>query len=343
MMMKTPVFTKRNKILSYLYANLIFNCLNPFNKSFRFTLTARKGKNRTVFMADGTINHGGLTDRYKGILTSYYLSKKHTSDFSIFYISPIHYSNIWHSEQINISKLSIHPFRFKIWYIYSLNQLEDFMNLNEKKYKRRTNLIYANENILAYLYENGKWEKHTKALNAELDLLGVNLVKNSFEANYNQYLDKDFELLHFRCLNYLNDFDDSRLTGIPEDRIEHTLDLLLQNLKAKYKNLEKKVFLSDSRRLLHYFDAKGYTVFSTETTKHMDNIGPPKEEYFKGYQENYLITLSKSIDSYIFYYNRNQAFNSHFAYYAAIFDSVPFQKYGYNLENLQITELDAIK
>lgn len=294
-------------------------------------------------MADGSINHGGLTDRHKGILTSFYLSKKHNSNFSIFYISPIHYSNFWHSEQINISKLSIHPFRFKIWYIYSLNQLEDFINLNERKYKRCTNLIYANENILAYLYEDGKWEKHTKELNTELDSLGINAIRNSFETEHKTYLENEFEVLHFRCLNYLNDFDDSNLASIPEDRIELTLDHLLENLKEKYINLERKVFLSDSVRLLKYFDSKGYKVFSTHTTKHMDNPGHRKEEYIKGYQENYLITLSKSIDSYIFYYDRNQPFNSHYAYYAAIFDSVPFQKYGYNLENLKITELEATK
>lgn len=294
-------------------------------------------------MADGSINHGGLTDRHKGILTSYYLSKKHNSDFSIFYISPIHYSNFWHSEQINISKLSIHPFRFKIWYIYSLHQLEDFISLNERRYNRRTNLIYANENILAYLYENGNWEKHTKTLNSELDALGINIIKTSFEKEHKDYIENDFEVLHFRCLNYLNDFDDSNLPSIPEDRIAQALDHLHQSLKEKYPDLTGKVFLSDSLRLLNYFKAKGHKVFSTEPTKHMDNPGHPKEEYIKGYQENYLITLSKSIDSYIFYNGRNQPFNSHYAYYAALFDSVPFQKYGYNLENLQITEQDAVK
>lgn len=294
-------------------------------------------------MADGTIIHGGLTDRYKGKLTAYYLSKKHKSSFSIFNISPVNYSAFWHSDNINLNKLTINPFRFKIWFIPSLQELETFEKINTEKFRNKSNLLYVSENILSYLYEDGKWEIPTQQLYKELDELGTSKIKISFNKKHNEFNTSTFEILHFRCLNYFNDFDDSNLKPIEEDQIPLAIDTLINQLEANYKNLKAKIILSDSRKLLSYFDEKGYRVFSLETTKHMDNLGHKEIEYLRAYQENHLLTLADRIDSYVFYHNREKPFNSHFAYYAAIYGGVPFHKFGYNLNTLEISDLKGNK
>jgi hypothetical protein len=337
------ILTKKNKILAYLYFKLIYNCINPFNNSFRFSFHQENCRNKVVYMADGSIIHGGLTDRYKGIITSYCMAKRHGTKFSIFYINPLNYSALWSSESINLSKLFINPFRFKIWLVYSFDQLEIFNHIDSNKFKKSTNLFYVNENILAYLYENGEWEKQTKNTYNELDSLGTNHLKQSFEKEYSDYLSKDFSVLHFRCLHYFNDFEDSKTPPLSEEKIGLALNVLTNQLEKKYNTLEDKVFLSDSRRLLKHFQDKGYNVFSIEDTKHLDNPGYDEIEYIKAYQENHVITLSKSVDSYIFFYNRNKPFNSHFAYYAAILGDVPFRDFGFNLNNFEISELRAKK
>jgi len=332
------MISRRTKIVSYLYFKIISKALNPFNASFRFSYS-KKNTNRTIYMADGSIVHGGLTDRNKGLLTSYYLAKKHNTPFSIFYISPVNYANFWHSNKINITKLIINPFKFKVWLVSSIDELKELNEVKSEVFLKKTNLLYVNENILAYLNNNGNWEKPTQKLYNELDLLGENHVKTSFKKDYFDYVSKDFEILHFRCLNYLNDFDDSKILPIAEDQIIIALDKLRNHLEEQHENLKNKVFISDSRRLLNYFKDKGYRVFSTKTTKHMDNPGHSIIEYMRGYQENHLITFAKSVNSYTFYFNRQQPFNSHFAYYPAIFGNVPFHKFGYNLKNFMVTDL----
>lgn len=97
-----------------------------------------KPANRIIFMCDGRLYHGGLTDRLKGILSTYYLAKKFKKPFYINWISPFQLEKYlmpncydWRvsPEDINYDKRSSYPLVFSEY--------------PPKYYKRR--------NILSYL------------------------------------------------------------------------------------------------------------------------------------------------------------------------------------------------
>ena len=146
---KLMTLDRDKKILFFLYVNIFLKALNQFYNALGFSL--KRNNNRLIYTADGSINHGGIVDRMKGTLTTYYLSKKYNFNFHIYHNSPLPFSEIWDNEQVNLKKLTLNPFKFKIIFISTLSKLEKFSDDTLKEQK--TYLVYCAENILAYQYD----------------------------------------------------------------------------------------------------------------------------------------------------------------------------------------------
>lgn len=72
-------------------------------------------------------------------------------------------------------------------------------------------------------------------LHKELHSMDTNHLKKAFEKEYSYHLSKDFSILHFRCLNYLNDFEDSKIPALLQEKINLSLNILTNQLEKKYK------------------------------------------------------------------------------------------------------------
>lgn len=339
MLLNKVIPLKRDqKITFFLYSNIFFKAINPFYNKVRFSL--RNNKKRIIYTADGSINHGGIIDRMKGILTTFYLSKKNNFRFYIFQNSPIKYSDVWDNKKININTLFFNPFRFKIIYISTLKRLEIFSN--KKLNKHITYLIYCSENILAYKYENGDWEGQTRKLYNQFNALGNNKIERLIQEKYSSLLYDKIELIHYRCLNYFNDFDDTNLKPLKKEKREELLKNIISNAKRNYNDSKNRIFISDSRTLLKGLDNSGFKVFSLNSTKHIDNKGHKKEEYLNAYLENHIITKAENVNSYILYH-KEKPFNSHFAYYPSIIGGATFSKFGINVNDYNTIKIELTK
>lgn len=325
------------KILFFLYVNLFIKALNPFYNKLSFSLP--KNNNRLIYTADGSINHGGVVDRMKGMLTTYYLSKKYNFDFLIYYNSPFSFSEIWYNESVNLQKLILNPFKFKIIFISTLSKLEKFSSKNALT-NNKTYLIYCAENILAYQYPNGKWEIKTKFLFKELNALGNNKIDALIKVKYSSFFYDKIDLVHYRCLNYFDDFEDTKIKPIHNILREKLISSIINNAKEVY--IKNQIFISDSRYLLKKLKENGFQVFSLESTKHIDNKGFQKKEYLNAYIENHLITKAENVSSYILFH-KEKPFNSHFAYYPSIIGNSKFSRYGVNVNDYSIKELNSTK
>jgi len=336
---KSIPINRDRKLLFYLYSKVLFNALNPFNKLAQFSLA--KNDNRLIYTADGGIVHGGIIDRLKGVLTTFYLSKKHDFKFHIYHNSPLPFSEVWHHKKINIERLIINPFKFKILFISSLSTLEIFMDNSTLK-KNKTYLIYCSENILAHQHPNGKWETLTRNLFNEFNALGYNKIDQIINTKYPTFSKIKPDIVHYRCLNYFGDFEDSKLMPIEKEARNKLLSSMIAYATTTYKNKANILFISDSRYLLKNLSEHGLPIFSLESTKHIDNKGHKKEEYLNAYIENHLITKAKNVTSYILFH-KEHPFNSHFAYYPSIIGNAKFSKFGIHVYTLKIKTLEKTK
>lgn len=334
---------REGKILTYLYLHVMWKAINPMNKNYILTFAKKHTKESITYVADGAIDHGGVSDRYKGILSSFYLANKHELPFQIFYISPVEYRNFWESENINISKIYVNPFRLKIWFVPSLDRMQVLEQLKRKDFENKNNLLYLSENILAYMHDNGEWEKKTRSLHKKLNKLGKNHIKEYLKERCKGIHIDQIRIIHMRCFNYFGDFADSNLPALAQKKKLEILQRFEELLKRRYGDLASYAFVSDSRYATRFFKDNGYRVFGLEQTKHLDNPGHSLEEYRLAYAENQLISLAKSIDSYVLHYENPKPMNSHYAYYASIYNKVPYRKFSFNLKNHSSLELRAEK
>jgi len=336
---KSIPIDRDKKILFFLYLNVLLKGINPFSNKLYFSFT--KNNNRLIYSADGVINHGGIVDRMKGILTTYYLSQKNNFAFHIYHNSPLSFSEVWHNEKVNLEKIKLNPFKFRVIFISTLSKLEKFSN-NNSLVNNKTYLIYCAENILAHQYPNGKWETKTRHLFNELIASGDHKIDTLLNEKYATLFYDKIDVVHYRCLNYFDDFDDSKLKPVSKDAKDKLLSSIINDAKKTYNGNSNKIFISDSRYLLKSLKENGFRVFSLESTKHMDNKGHKKEEYLNAYLENHLITKAKNVTSYILFH-KEKPFNSHFAYYPSIIGASKFYKLGINVNDFSICNLEITK
>jgi hypothetical protein len=277
----------------------------------------------------------------KGILTTYYLSNKNSFNFHIHHISPLDFSEVWHNEEINLKKVNLNPFKFRIIFISTINKLEKFSK-NNTLANNKTYLIYCAENLLAHQHPNGKWETPTRDLFNEFNALGNNKIDKLLNEKYSSLFYDKIDLVHYRCLNYFGDFDDTNIDPIDEHTKVELLSSIIKSANKTYKNKSNIIFISDSRYLLKNLKENGFKVFSLESTKHLDNKGHKKEEYLNAYLENHLITKAENVTSYILFH-KEKPFNSHFAYYPSIIGNSKFFKYGINVNDYSLNEVEITK
>lgn len=289
------------------------------HKSHKKFFNRNESKKKVIFMCDGLRNHGGFTDRMKGLLSSFILAKDKNYDFYVYWKSPFYLekylepnSNFdWRirKEDLNFSKskckvIVVDTTGYKI-----KNKINEyfFKRIISQKYE---NLVYSNFIInkdnfaLAYQKLFKPTEILENCINTHLDKLGSNYWSFSF-----------------RFGNLLNDFKD--LVGYP----------LKDNEKIALINKNKEELLSLMKDLPYGFKAfitsDSYTFLSS--IKNLDDkiyiidekIYHP--EYFSVEQENIDPWLKLFLDhnlimraQKVFLLKTGNMYKSAFAEYAAL-------------------------
>lgn len=233
----------------------------------------RKG---IVCICDGTIYHGGLTDRLRGILSTYYEANKRRIPFYISWTSPFKLEDYlvpatfdW---RIGIEDLSHSAQQAAPIIIDDLPEVQSSLRLKAALKMNRPQLhVYSNSDR-----SRGRYARLWRELFRPSIALQREVDKNLAQ------LGNDYQAFTFRFLQLLGDFKDwQQITLNDEEALE-----LMQKVTAEFKHLaasispdSKILITSDSSRFLEYIKRADRRIYIVPGD--VKNIDLLKEEVHK--------------------------------------------------------------
>ena len=230
-----------------------------------------RGKKIAIFFIDGKTIHGGLSDRLRGLFSTYYYCLKKDMDFKVFWTYPFNLQDYLEPNKVNwlIEDKDISHNRkdvaFRFFNSYSL------MNNNEKSFfkimntKKQEVHVYSNVTLHEEMYHvffNDLF-KPSKMLR---DALEHNMEK----------IGGTYISVTFRFIGILGDFRDTNVhkvleTDEKERYITKCLDVI-RRLKEKHVNIPKVLVTSDSPVFLEKASSLAYVYVIPGTVVHMDSM-----------------------------------------------------------------------
>lgn len=281
-----------------------------------------------VFCCDGNVNHGGLVDRLKGIISFYYISELNNYDFKIHFISPVNLENYFIPNNINWlpnkNDLLWNPFQCKILYLiddHEFNPKEITRSLAKKYF------VYSN---VDYLY------KIIDSKNSDINKLWGGGFHNLFQPSkllvdaINSYkLPPNRIAFHARFTSILGDFKDVvdvRLDSIRANTLMKSCKDFI-DLKASHLNLNNIFIYSDSSIFLDYM--KRYSKYNILDGKvlHLDlnNANDSIDDHLKTFVD--FISMAESEK--IFLIKLQGMYNSQFSLYSSMVNNKHFEIISY--------------
>ncbi len=229
------------------------------------------GKKTAIFFIDGKTIHGGLSDRLRGLFSTYYYCLKESIDFKVYWIYPFKLQDYLEPNKVNwlVEAKDISYNRnaaaFRFFSSYSL------MNNNERSFfkimhTRKPELhVYSNVTLheeLYYTFFNDLF-KPSKIL--------ADSLQHNMEKIGGKYIS-----VAFRFIGILGDFEDTNFhkeleTGEKEKYISKCLDVI-RRLKSKHSDILKVLVTSDSPVFLERASQLTFVYVIPGTVAHMDNV-----------------------------------------------------------------------
>lgn len=257
-----------------------------------------KNKKKVIFFIDGKTIHGGLSDRLRGLFSTYYYCLKKKFVFKVFWTYPFNLQDYLEPNKVNwlIETTDIsynkNDIAFRFFNSYSLmnnNEKSFFKIMNTKKYEIH---VYSNVTLHEEMYHvffNDLF-KPSKTLT---DALQYNMGK----------IGGKYISITFRFIGILGDFKDTNVhkelgTGEKEKYINKCLNIISQ-LKTKHSNVPKILVTSDSRVFLERVLLLPYVYVIPGTVVHMDNVNKNmKQNDLKAFLDMLMISKAECCYSY---------------------------------------------
>ena len=280
-----------------------------------------------IFMADGRCPHGGIVDRFKGIVTMYALSKVNTLPFYINYTSPFNIDVVlfphFYDWKIKDNILSHSFYGTKIIVAYSEYKNPYRIFFIDKK---KQNHIYYGYNSLDLINSkygtNYEWRKLFKELFQPSDRLQEYI--NEFKRSVNgQYI-----AIHFRFVNLLgDDFKDVNFNMAYGEDEKQSLILKcrneIQKILSREKEGTKALVMSDSNIFVDSVKKDLNVYVIPGRILHVDNQNPDNDfEIMKPFIDFYLISEAQKV----FSIKNKDMYPSGFPQYAAKVNNIPFER-----------------
>ena len=318
------IYEKLN--LKYCFDNAMYDeLIKEYSKTDGIT---RKTDNFIIFMCDGKLYHGGLTDRLRGALTTYYLAKKLNRPFCINWTSPFELERYlepntydWRisPEQIEYDIRVSTPLVFHIYppERYWKRNIASFLIFVKWLTKRGKNKhVYTN-----FHFPRNRFSKLYKELFKPSKLLFEEINKHS------AVLGEKYWSFSFRFCMLLGDFTDVA-TVVPEPlspaKREELIDKNIKELQTLMKNLPegyKCLVTSDSQMFLDKvatIDSRIYIV--PGQISHIDVDKSCDEAWLKVFVDQNLIMKADKV----FLLKTDRMYKSGFAEYAALIGGKEF-------------------
>lgn len=263
------------------------------------TLTNVNGGGRIViFFIDGKTIHGGLSDRLRGLFSTYYYCLKEGIDFKVFWTYPFNLQDYLEPNKVNwlIEGKAIshnkNEVAFRFFNSYSLmnnNETSFLKIMNTKKHEIH---VYSNITLheeMYHIFFNDLFKPSkmlSDALQYNTDKIGGKYISVSF-----------------RFIGILGDFKDTyfkKELGAEEKEkyISKCLDVICR-LKTKHPNVPKILVTSDSRVFLEKASSLAYVYIIPGTVVHMDSVNKNMEQNdLKAFLDMLMISKAECCYSY---------------------------------------------
>ena len=235
------------------------------------------GKKIVIFFIDGKTIHGGLSDRLRGLFSTYYYCLKEGIDFKVFWTYPFNLQDYLEPNKVNwlIEGKAIshnkNEVAFRFFNSYSLmnnNETSFLKIMNTKKHEIH---VYSNITLheeMYHIFFNDLFKPSkmlSDALQYNTDKIGGKYISVSF-----------------RFIGILGDFKDTyfkKELGAEEKEkyISKCLDVICR-LKTKHPNVPKILVTSDSRVFLEKASSLAYVYIIPGTVVHMDGVNKNMEQ-----------------------------------------------------------------
>lgn len=273
---------------------------------------------------DGRRNTQGLTDRFKGIISVYALSKALNVSFRCVYTSPFNLTDFlipnkynWLPRENELSD-SVKDVRFKILRKQlSMKRLLKLLPL-KKQIRVYANIDYLNE-INRIYKQNYRWGELFKELfktTAEL------------EKQLRYHLDKighnEFTACVFRFQSLLGDFKEYNYSSVPQAKQQELIEKNRNALKKIIEEVKTPVLVtSDSSSFITAVSNIKHVYTLLGRVVHLDcTLDAEKDVYMKSFIDFFLISNARKVYS----IGTKEMYPTQFPLYAAKINNVPFER-----------------
>lgn len=292
----------------------VLTLINYFSKRLYFSNKERK--KQIIICFDGNFPHGGLVDRFKGIISFYEISKILNFDFKLFFNHPFELKNFllpnkvdW---KINDNELNYFVFSTKILYLmndFKANPLEVI-----KKTKAKTIIVYCNVDYLPLLYI----DKNEEELNRiwRKNFLELFKISNFLKEKLEKHSKQSRIVFHTRFTTLMGDFKDTTKLVLDETEKYDLIQKVVKRIdEIAILHLNKNIYvLSDSELFLKYIQINTNYKTLEGIPKHIENSNHDIKFHSKTFLDFYFLIESNEV----FFIRIDNMYNSGFSKYASI-------------------------
>ncbi|PIA77997.1 hypothetical protein BFR04_07130 [Gaetbulibacter sp. 4G1] len=290
-----------------------------------FSLNNSAEKKKIIVCFDGVINHGGLVDRLKGIISFYQIAKTLDYDFYILFSHPFKLETLLEPADLDWklknNQIKWHPFKTKLLYLvnnFNTKPLEIIKQSKADTFYVYANIDYSTSTFsdLTNLELETKWRNDFNSLFKKSDFLNKKLEEVSTES---------YIAFHLRFTSIMGDFKDTTTNVLSENEKEKLQVYLLSVIKNKTKVLNKQAYVfSDSINFINYITSNSnIKAIEGGQPLHMDNF--EKDENIQGHLKTLIDFFMLGNSEIIYFLKADKMYNSSFSKYAAIVGQTKFE------------------
>ena len=273
----------------------------------RYIWPLPKFRKEIVVMIDGKLPHGGLTDRFRNILSIYSYCKSNNIPFKVYYHYPCDLESILEPNEydwrIKSSRLSHHFLDSKelVLYVnpYNLPDAEFKRKNNEEHLKLLNDEFSKKRNIQYHLYGNAFFAAgHYCELYKELFKPSPYLKKRIEHVLIN--MQEPYEAITLRFQQLLGDFSEGNFEILPEKERTELLKECISKIEDLYSNgyfsTNSILVTSDSPTFIEEVKKLSFVYTIPGKMEHMDfTKNPDLEMNAKAFVDLYLLMNAKRI------------------------------------------------
>lgn len=287
----------------------------------------KNSKTTLVFMIDGRILHGGLSDRLRGIVSTYLYAQEHGYDFKIYHRYPFLLEDFlmpnevdWHIDD----SLMVYDLKYsQPVFVEDLNRT--FGHFTEK---RVLDSFIKNDGRQYHVYTNIDLSGHCFHHYFK-SLFKLSAVLNDTINKEQSLMGKSYISFVFRFQQLLGDFKEGNYPELCDEEKEYLIERSIAKVKSILSDRHEDVdFLvtSDSETFLKRISKEPKCHIISGKVVHMDYTkGEQNNVYMKSFVD--LLMLSKSEKIYLMY--THGMHKSGFALRAALLGNVDYEEIKY--------------